>query len=172
MQFTKLAIVAVLAAAVIINVVQGCALTRISHPRLTGSPCIVDVEFESTMRQLINYAEQCRIKIYVTSSWRANANVSGAIVTPATRSNHMAGHAIDFNLQSDSGAFCNSACLEGQRNPTFTCFTDKVKRDSSMRWGISFNDPVHIDDGLNIKSTSRWDERYRATQMARKSGCN
>ena len=150
---------------------SSCALKRFTHSRITGSSCMIDVQFESTMNRLVSYAEQCRVKIHITSSWRPNANVAGAIVTPATRSNHMAGHAIDFNLQSDSGAFCNSACLSAQNNPTFTCFTNKVKSDSSMRWGISFNDPVHIDDGLNIKSTATWDQRYRATQEANQRRC-
>ena len=33
-----------------------------------------------------------------------------------------------------------------------------------LRWGQSFNDPVHIDDYLNGKNPSKWDELYQNNQ--------
>jgi len=147
-----------------------CQLMRYSHPRLINKVPIIDVQFRPTMDKLVRFAEECRLKIYVTSDFRTNTNVAGAIVTPAQYSNHMVGQALDFNLQSDSGSFCNGDCLSRQ-NTFSKCFTDKVQADRSMRWGNSFNDPVHVDSGLNVNNRSAWNTRYQITQQAFKNGC-
>lgn len=64
------------------------------------------------------------------------------------------GHAIDMNLY-EGKVLCNSKCLvhppaelEGVK-----CFISSIRHDSSLRWGGEFHpeDPVHIDDGLNVR---------------------
>jgi len=147
-----------------------CQLMKYSHPRLINKVPVIDVQFKPTMDKLVRFAADCRLKIYVTSHFRTNTNVAGAIVTPAQYSNHMVGQALDFNLQSDSGSFCNGDCLSRQ-NTFSKCFTDKVQADRSMRWGNSFNDPVHVDSGLNVNNRSAWNTRYQITQQAFKNGC-
>ena len=99
------------------------------------------------------------IIIHVTSSFRPDANVTGAIVTPATHSNHMIGHAIDCNLSSD-GAYYNSKKMQSDTGK-IRKFIDEVKL-SGMRWGGDFGkpDPVHFDDGLNIKDMDLWKRKY------------
>ncbi|MEP7253536.1 MAG: peptidoglycan-binding protein, partial [Ginsengibacter sp.] len=63
--------------------------------RFQGKPCRADVQFVPMLKKINDYAEQADIYVHVTSSFRTSSNVGGAIVKPATRSNHMAGHAID-----------------------------------------------------------------------------
>lgn len=126
--------------------------------------------FIPNLNKLNQFAKENSIKIHVTSSWRANANVSGAIVTPAKRSNHMAGHAIDMNLVYPGG-WANSSYLKNKNeenwDPSVTAFVKAIRDDKEQRWGGDFTpeDPVHIDDGLNVRDSEAWDKCYKETQM-------
>ena len=101
----------------------------------------------------------------MTSSLREpGRKVSGAIVKPASRSNHLIGHAIDMNLQSSSGFF-NSSKL---KKTNFSKLPAEIKKllnlirsDELLRWGGDFSkeDPVHIDDKLNHRHRVRWDSK-------------
>ena len=138
--------------------------------RFQGNPCRADVEFVPALNKINMYAEQADVFIHVTSSFRTSSNVKGAIVKPATRSNHMAGHAIDMNVIYDNKTKSANSVMLGK----YPNVPEPVKRfiksiidDKGLRWGGKFNatDPVHIDDGLN-GDMARWDKRYQAMQKA------
>jgi len=100
----------------------------------------------------------------VTSSFRfEKQRVTGSIVKPSKISNHLSGHAIDMNLRTPHG-FCNSSCLRRESNKYAKCFTDWVKNHNQLRWGNSFNDPVHIDDGINLRDRAKWDNHFYDNQ--------
>ena len=90
-------------------------------------------------------------------------------------SNHMAGHAIDMNVQSE-GVLYNSSKLKKSNLANLPApvksFIEAIRDDTTLRWGGDFatEDPVHIDDHLNA-STAGWMARYTATQAARTSKC-
>jgi D-alanyl-D-alanine carboxypeptidase len=121
--------------------------------------CDIDEDFEPTLVKMNEIAQKYNITIHVNSSFRVDANVKGAIVKPATHSNHMIGHAIDCNL-SYGGAFYNSAKMQTDTG-VIRQFINEVKA-SGMRWGGDFGkpDPVHFDDGLNIKDMTTWTAKY------------
>ena len=88
------------------------------------------------------------VTVWVTHAFRREGqNIGGTVVPPASNSNHLVGHSIDFNLDTPSG-WCNSDCLDWETNSYAKCFTDKIQADRTLRWGASFNDPVHVDDYL------------------------
>ncbi len=138
--------------------------------RFLGQPCRADASFLPALKKINAYAEQADVFIYVTSSFRTSSNVGGAIVKPATRSNHMAGHAIDMNvLYANRTKSANSTVLgkyPSVDGPVKT-FIRFIIDDPALRWGGTFNakDPVHIDDGLN-GNMALWDKRYQAMQKA------
>ena len=125
--------------------------------------CTIDEDFEPTLIKMNAIAQKYNISILVSSSYRIDANVKGAIVTPATHSNHMIGHAIDCNLELE-GAFYNSARMKTDRG-VIRQFIDELKA-AGIRWGGDFGkpDPVHFDDGLNIKDMSAWTAKYNQLQ--------
>ena len=134
----------------------------------TGNPIQADVDFEACLNRLNSYAQECGVTIHVTSSFRTpNAALRGTIVPPAERSNHLIGHAIDMNLQSASGFF-PSAKLRRANLPNLPeeirRFLEKVRADPELRWGGDFitEDPVHIDDGLNVRHPERWAQKFAA----------
>ncbi|RLA44659.1 MAG: hypothetical protein DRR42_20220 [Gammaproteobacteria bacterium] len=140
-----------------------CVIKTYANSQFIGKELRADVDFLPHLDRLNQYALDCAVKIYVTSSAREpGRSVSGAIVPPASRSNHLVGHAIDMNLQSASGFFnssklkkTNLANLPGEIQDLLNL----VKGDEVLRWGGEFNpeDPVHIDDELNRRNPNRWD---------------
>ncbi|MBC8756596.1 peptidoglycan-binding protein [Kordia sp. YSTF-M3] len=137
--------------------------------RFSGKPCRADIQFVPALEKINKYAEQADVIIHVTSSFRTTTNVQGAIVKPATFSNHLAGHGIDMNVRYGNGKFANSKVLAKYPNVPAPVkqFLSSIINDPELRWGGLFNtkDPVHIDDHLN-KDRAVWRKRYEAMQKA------
>ena len=144
-----------------------CALQYYKGSEFTKS-ARVHTGFLSSMHTINSYAQQCRVRVYITSSYRKTAHVKGAIVPPATRSNHMIGHAIDMNLiDRRTGKFCNSRCLPNSSRPNgVSCFIGKIRSHPTLRWGGDFrrSDPVHIDDATNHRNRALWNQLYNSLQ--------
>ena len=147
-----------------------CIIKIYSNTQFIGKEMRIDVDFIPYLDRLNQYAKDCKVDIYVTSSAREpGRTVRGNIVPPASRSNHLIGHAIDMNLQSASGFF-NSRKL---RRSKFHLLPKEIKKliklirdDSALRWGGDFSkeDPVHIDDNLNHRNPDRWDAKLASRQ--------
>jgi hypothetical protein len=122
--------------------------------------CAIDEDFEPFLIKMNEIAQKYNITVKVNSSYRVDAKVIGAIVKPATHSNHMIGHAIDCNLILDKVLY-NSVKMQADQG-TVKKFINEVKATTGMRWGGDFGnpDPVHFDDGLNIKNMALWTEKY------------
>ena len=121
--------------------------------------CTIGDDFEPTALKMNEIAQKYNITVHVNSSYRPDANVKGAIVKPATHSNHMIGHAIDCNLTHD-GKFYNSALMQSDTG-IVRQFINELKANG-IRWGGDFGkpDPIHFDDGLNIKDMLAWTAKY------------
>jgi peptidoglycan hydrolase-like protein with peptidoglycan-binding domain len=149
---------------------ENSPLVLFEASRFQGKPCRADASFVPLLKKINSYAEQADVYVYVTSSFRTSSNVGGAIVKPATRSNHMAGHAIDMNLVYGNGKKSANSVELGM----YPAVAEPVRRfikfiidDPELRWGGQFQDKdtVHIDDNLN-KDLAVWDKRYQAMQKA------
>ena len=138
--------------------------------RFRGKPCRADKLFVPMLEKVNNYALQANVFIYITSSFRTTTNVQGAIVKPATRSNHLAGHGIDMNVIYGNNQWANSSVLIQYPNVPAPVrkFLKSIIDDPDLRWGKFFPepDPVHIDDGLNQKPGDAWEKRYELMQRA------
>jgi len=137
----------------------------VSPSNFVGGTARVHATFVAAVNRINDYAKAAGVKVYITSSYRKDANVAGAIVAPASKSNHMTGHAIDMNVQY-SGGLCNADCLSGKLPSEVAAFISKVRADSGLRYGGDFGTPdvVHIDDGLNLDNPKEWDRQYVETQ--------
>jgi hypothetical protein len=123
--------------------------------------CTIDEDFEPTLVKMNEIAGKYNITVQVISSFRMDTNVKGAIVTPATHSNHLIGHAIDCNLVH-AGQYYNSAKMQTDTG-VVRQFINELKAEG-IRWGGDFKkpDPVHFDDGLNLKDMPTWIAKYNA----------
>lgn len=141
-----------------------CRLERYAHKRFTGRVVTADLEFFALLDRVAEFAERCRLFVHVTSSTRDPEHVvNSAIVTPSKRSNHFIGHAIDMNLESESGDFFNSKKLRklASQPRDVRRFIDMLRDDPVLRWGGDFSTPdvVHIDDGFNRRHPDLYDAK-------------
>ncbi|MEH2297677.1 MAG: peptidoglycan-binding protein [Nostoc sp.] len=145
-------------------------LEAFKSPRFIGKPILADVEFFDSLEKIDQFAADAGIKIYVTSSTRIQGgSVSGAIVHPASRSNHLVGHGIDMNIILGQELFNSEALDNNNLNnlpKVIHNFIKSIRQDPILRWGGDFNfeDPVHIDDGLNFREPATWDAKYPIIQ--------
>ncbi len=148
---------------------EECLLTKINPSNFVGDDLVVDKGFVEKINRINDYATNNNVKVFITDSFRATNDVSGAIVTPSERSNHLVGHAIDMNLMygANYGDYCNSGCLSQDTLPQdIQVFIEDIRSDSGLRWGGDFSTPdvVHIDDGLNLRSPDQWEALLRKIQ--------
>lgn len=133
-------------------------LKEFKHKAFTGKSCTINEDFEHLLVLMGDIAILNGLRIYVTSSFRVDSDVKGAIVTPAKMSNHMIGHAIDCNI-IDGDKFWNSEMLL-KPSAKIMKFINECKV-VGLRWGGTFVkvDSVHFDDALNIKNPELWNEK-------------
>lgn len=136
-----------------------------THDALVGEPCIIDVDFKPSMDLICQYALDCDVQVYVTSSMRdLGEPIKGAIVKPASKSCHYIGHAIDMNVVHD-GILYNSKALHPDKlidaPVRVQQFINLVRNSKSLRWGGDFSesDPVHIDDDYYRNNAEKWEEK-------------
>ena len=145
-------------------------LTSFSGSQFVGKPVLVDIEFVHQLKKVNEFARDLGLQVHVTSSARQHGvAVGNNIVMPASRSNHLVGHAIDMNLKKD-GDFFNSSALRKRalrRQPkAVRDFIKAIRDDDVLRWGGDFRveDPVHIDDALNLRDPVAWEDKFRIIQ--------
>ncbi|MDW7694643.1 M15 family metallopeptidase [Flammeovirgaceae bacterium SG7u.111] len=154
--------------------VSQSALVTYDNTHFTGKQILCDIDFIPALERIHSYLVKNNIKLLITSSFRTSSRVAGAVVTPARMSNHMAGHAIDFNIKYGPG-FTKLLRYNDMKlrkfPPEANAFFEDVRKDPMLRWGGDFTpfDPIHIDDHLN-KDKDKWLARHLHVQEARDKG--
>jgi len=111
-------------------------------------------------------AEKNNVIMLVTSSYRsADKKLSKQIVKPAKTSNHLAGHAIDFNVKYGWKLYESADLVPGNIEnlpQPVQHFIRGIWDNDHLRWGGDFNapDPVHVDIALNRVDLKRWKRYY------------
>lgn len=120
-------------------------------------------------------ASAADVKVIVTSSFRpAGYEPHGSIVQPAARSNHLVGHAIDFNVDYLDGNVTRRAtshdvlAMPVELMPAPVAAFIRGVEAAGVRWGGGISgadrDPVHFDDRLNLDSPATWDATFDSVQ--------
>ncbi|MEM8907186.1 MAG: M15 family metallopeptidase [Bacteroidota bacterium] len=148
-------------------------LTTFTASNFQGKPVITNVAFVPHLQKINQYAVKNNVKVYVTNSYRRSTFVPGAIVPPASMSNHKVGHAIDMNLIYGKGQWANSQYLNPANRDKWAApvrgFLEDIINDEVLRWGGNFHgdiDPVHIDDDLNHADPKEWHIQRELTVKA------
>lgn len=135
----------------ILKTFNGVHFTTPNSPRFDQT-IRVEEGFYNLIRRIDQYAGECSVTVFVTSSFRTK-------VIEAKNSNHLVGHAIDMNLQDRNG-YCRSSCLLNPKKSLagVRCFISRIRTDPRLRWGGDFKkvDPVHIDDNLYHRDVNEW----------------
>lgn len=132
-----------------------------------GHKIMIEEGFAAKLDTVNALAIKHNVTVWVTNSTRiGDVKLKGAIVKPASMSNHKVGHAIDMNVQCNkTNEWFNTAKMRDGKGVD-NAFLIEVDLDSSLRWGGRFTtkDEVHIDDGLNIVNPKLWKEIYNSIQ--------
>ena len=76
----------------------------------------IDPDFKPLMDEMDGQIRKCGVTMHITHAFRKDGqDLDGTVYPPATRSNHLVGHAIDMNLDTPRG-WCNSTCLAAEGN--------------------------------------------------------
>ena len=89
----------------------------------------------------------------------------GAVVAPATRSQHLIGHAVDLNIVVGTTVVISSAFIAGTAPKEATDFVTSVKAQG-LRWGGDFGDrdPPHFDQ--QVTAATDYDMKFFFCQRA------
>ena len=129
---------------------------------LRGRQILIHKEFEKCIEQIDRYAIDNNVKLIINQSYRSDKQIlSRTIVEPGKLSNHFAGFAIDFNIQSKGIKYFANDLERNKLDKlpdNVQDFINDIRKNQDLRWGGDFRkeDPVHIDYPLNLKSKNRW----------------
>lgn len=130
---------------------------------------LISLDFVFLLDKVNQFAVLSKVDLIITNSFRIpGQKLTGTIVSPAKKSNHLVGHAIDFKLNY-SGGNCDAECLAKYPNvpQPVKNFLKLILEYPGLRWGGTFKkepDPIHIDDGFNLKTPIEWDNLYTKIQ--------
>jgi len=120
---------------------------------------VIDEDFNAGLISLNSSASTNSITVSVNQTLRLQgAVISGAVVTPATKSQHLIGHGIDCNMIDGSISLGKAAFVASTATQNAKNFIEAAKA-SGLRWGGDFSaknsdkfDPIHFD--LQVASDS------------------
>jgi len=142
-----------------------CKKSRFSAYR--GRQILFHRQFLNTIDQIHTYAVKHNLHLLITQSLRhPGKKIAGAIVTPAVKSNHLAGHAFDFNIIFRGKVYESKDLVKDNFRHipvNIVEFIEEIRLNQDIRWGGDFSnqDPVHLDDGLNINNIKIWEDHYK-----------
>jgi hypothetical protein len=128
---------------------------------------IYEESFNPYLQLMSNLAVANKLQIKVQQSFRrVDGQITGNIVPPSDRSNHLVGHAIDINI------VYNGVWYNASRLGNYSSLPQAIKnfitgcKNAGMRWGGDFSqsDPVHFDSGLNVKNRALYDKYFPVMQ--------
>jgi hypothetical protein len=144
---------------------RGDGFKRIDNPSVGVDDIVIDADSTDLLDTLSTAAKDAGLTIYVNQVFRVSGvAVQGAVVKPATFSQHLIGNAVDCNIKED-GKFIAWATVASAKPPEKATTFLKAAKDAGLRWGGDFKvvDLVHFDDFIDF-TTDAYLMRYYFNQ--------
>ena len=130
------------------NIELGVGFELLDYPSPGPDEMLVHQDFVPWVKVLNGAAKDNKVMLRINQAFRVQGlPVSGAVVPPASKSQHLIGHAVDLNIVD--GAVVNLAAMFLAGTATQGA-KDLVKaaKNLGLRWGGDFSpkDPPHFDD--------------------------
>lgn len=148
------------------NIELGDGFKVISHPNITTGELVVSSGLVSYLKEANKKAKELSLKIMLNQTMRVNGiKVSGAVVTPASKSQHLIGHAIDCNIVDGDNWNSSKTFKEKKESDNAKKFIAAMK-EKGMRWGGNFSkvDTPHFDKQV-YSSSFDYDCKYFFNQI-------
>ena len=126
---------------------------KIGQPQVANSELLIS-DAAAGMLELMNAtAGHLGIIISLNQAFRIHgAKVTGAVVPPASKSQHLIGHAVDCNM-IDGGRWNTSKDFRSNKQTDGARAFIKIMKANGFRWGGNFSKPdsPHFDAQLNAR---------------------
>jgi hypothetical protein len=137
------------------NIETSDTFQTLAYPSAQEGEVLVHADFADKIKCTMNEeAKKAKVTLRINQSFRReDVPPTGAVVSPAKKSQHLVGHAVDLNIV-DAGTVNSSAMFNaGTETAGADTFINGVKA-TGVRWGGDFHpsDPVHFDDFLDPNS--------------------
>lgn len=129
----------------------GSGYRKIEHPNVAKGELVIASPMVEYLKIADSTADALGLKIVINQAFRvAGLPVSGAVVKPATKSQHLIGHAIDCNIVDGDNWNNSKTFAQGNETEGAKQFIRAMK-GCGMRWGGDFRevDTPHFDRQLN-----------------------
>jgi peptidoglycan hydrolase-like protein with peptidoglycan-binding domain len=128
--------------------------TVLDYPSPGANEMLVHQDFVAGVQTLNTAAKGAKVTLRINQAFRVqNLPVSGAVVAPATNSQHLIGHAVDLNILDGTTVNTSAMYFAGTETQGAKDFIQAVKA-ASLRWGGDFGDadPPHFDAPVQASS--------------------
>jgi len=136
------------------NIVRG-TLSAVPHTHATKDQMVVHRGFLDSLAAIDEAAGAADINLKINQAFRVHgAKVSGAVVKPASKSQHLIGAAIDWNIENGGKAILAKNMVYSGLPDNVRYFIDAVK-EAGLRWGGDWKkrDPIHFDREIPATGT-------------------
>ena len=143
------------------NVELGDDFKVINHPNINAGELVVSSTLVDSLKSANKKAKELSLDIVLNQTMRVNGvKVSGAVVTPASKSQHLIGHAIDCNIVDGDNWNSSKTFKDKSESENAKKFIAAMK-EKGMRWGGNFSniDTPHFDKQV-LSSSFDYDCKY------------
>lgn len=119
----------------------------LNYPSPGGDEMLVHQDFVPWIEAMNGKAKEKKVALRVNQAFRVQGlPVSGAVVPPASSSQHLIGHALDVNIVDGKTVNTSAMFIAGTATQAAKDFV-KAAKDLGLRWGGDFSpkDPPHFD---------------------------
>ena len=129
------------------NIEQSATFDVLGYPSAGTDEILVHQDFTPWLESMNSKAKSNKVTLRVNQAFRVQGlPVSGAVVPPASSSQHLIGHALDVNIVDGTTVNTSSMFINGTATQAAKDFV-KAAKALGLRWGGDFSpkDPPHFD---------------------------
>ena len=133
---------------------RSASFTTLDYPDARDDEVLANAGFVAGLDSMNQGANDKSVSLHLNQTFRLhNVPPSGAVVPPATRSQHLIGQAADLNIVS-GGTVVTSAMFLNNTAPQAAKDFVAAAKHAGLRWGGDFNpkDPPHFDSRVDADS--------------------
>ncbi len=129
----------------------GGGFEPLDYPSRGADEMLVHQNFVPQIKALNGAAKDAKVTLRINQAFRVQGlPVSGAVVPPASTSQHLIGHAVDLNIVDGVVVNLSAMFLAGTQSQGAKDLV-KAAKNLGLRWGGDFSptDPPHFDDRVD-----------------------
>ena len=138
------------------NIEPGPSFKKLSSIKVVKDEVVISKEAKPLLKDLNDNAKSKSVSIKINQAFREHGvKVTGAVVLPASKSQHLIGHALDCNIV-DGASWNNSSDFKKKKQTDNAKKIIKALKNAGYRWGGDFIpvDTPHFDSKIDSTSFS------------------